>query len=150
MGGKTIYGLWGSVEGRCKVKRMTPTEAQWKRFSREFRQVKANSFGYCVCFTCPDVKHWKEMDTGHFIDRRHSATKWYLLNLEVQCKKCNRYLDGNLAAYSRQLINKHGEWITEHLNTMRSLGRPLEKEEVEWLILWLREQRKAKESWPMK
>ena len=125
---------------------MTPTESQWRRFSREFRRLKANQFGFCSCFTCSDVRHWKEMDTGHFIDRRWAATKYYLLNLEVQCRKCNRYLDGNLAVYKRQLETKHGSWIISHLNGMRSLGRPLEHHEVEWLILWMRDRRKKKES----
>ena len=124
---------------------VSPSENDWKRFSRAYREYESNRYGYCTCFTCGSHKHWKEMDLGHYIDRRWASIKYFFPNLEIQCQKCNRYEDGNLDSYSRQLITKyHGDWIIPFLEESKLTFRPLYKDEVKWLISHLRAGIKSK------
>jgi len=104
-----------------------------------FREYNANRFGGCVCFTCGSINHWKDCDAGHYIDRRWESLKYSLLNLEVQCRRCNRLLDGNIPAFERQLSTKYGGgWIVSFLDNAKHKFKPLDSEEVEWLISYLR------------
>jgi hypothetical protein len=113
----------------------SPTEYQWKVFSKLFREYHSNQFDCCVCFTCGKVAHWKKMDTGHFIDRRFAATKFNPLNLEVQCVHCNRHLDGNIEVYKKQLMIKYGGWdVVSHLNHASLNGKLPSKSDVQGLI----------------
>ena len=77
------------------------------------------------------------MDLGHYIDRRFAATKFNILNLEVQCIKCNRWKDGNIYMFTRMLQRKHGRAdITSYLNAWAK-SRPdifISYDDVEWLI----------------
>ena len=51
-----------------------------KFFSLYIRQRNAID-GYVKCVTCNTLKHWKEVDAGHFCSRRHYSTRWNTLNI---------------------------------------------------------------------
>ncbi len=64
---------------------------------------------FCRCITCSVFKPRTEMQAGHFIDSRHSATRFVEENVHSQCPRCNVYLDGNILEYRRQIIKLYGE-----------------------------------------
>ena len=41
------------------------------------------------CYTCGKVDHYKKLQCGHFMSRRHYATRWDEDNCQVQCYSCN-------------------------------------------------------------
>ena len=47
-------------------------------------------------------------DCGHFISRRHMATRWNEFNCAAQRKFCNRYQAGNQAGFREGLIARNG------------------------------------------
>lgn len=73
----------------------------WKLKSKIVR-IKAEG----KCFTCPVQKDWKEMDAGHF---RHNKCDFDEINIQCQCSRCNRFLNGNLGIYAVNLISKYGK-----------------------------------------
>lgn len=64
-----------------------------KEFSLYIRQRNAVN-GTVTCFTCGKQDHWQNMDCGHFMSRKHYATRWHEDNCQVQCKSCNVFRYG--------------------------------------------------------
>jgi len=67
------------------------------------------------CFTCGSQDHWKNTDCGHFMSRKHYATRWDELNCQVQCKKCNIFRHGEQFQFGINLDKKYGEGTAEQL-----------------------------------
>lgn len=65
---------------------------------------------YISCCSCGQVRHWKDMDAGHFASRRHNMTRYDEENVNPQCVPCNRYDEGNPAGYARFLLGKYPEY----------------------------------------
>lgn len=70
----------------------------------------------CKCISCGKVQDWKEMDCGHFINRKHKSTRWAEKNCHAQCRACNRFDEGCMSGYSLGLIRKYGKDIIELLH----------------------------------
>jgi hypothetical protein len=68
-----------------------------------------------LCYTCPNIKHWKEMDAGHFASRRHQSTKFDERNVHSTCTHCNRFLNGNQYIYGKMLDLQYGEGTADAL-----------------------------------
>jgi|TARA_B110000908_G_scaffold100108_1_gene118152 hypothetical protein len=47
-----------------------------------------------TCFTCGKEDHWKSLQAGHFMSRKHYSTRWDEENVQVQCVGCNVYRYG--------------------------------------------------------
>jgi len=69
-------------------------------FSKYIRISSADKNGYCTCVTCGVVKHWKEIQAGHFMSRKHYSTRWDENNVHPQCVACNVYRAGEQYKYS--------------------------------------------------
>tara|TARA_R100000541_G_C1892260_1_gene83644 strand:+ start:1116 stop:1505 length:390 start_codon:yes stop_codon:yes gene_type:complete len=72
-------------------------------FSLYIRLKDADQNGYVKCISCDKIKHYKEVDAGHFISRRYMSTRYDVLNVFAQCRYCNRYAEGNQWLYSKAL-----------------------------------------------
>ena len=82
-----------------------------KVFSEWSRRRFADSNGNCRCVSCGAVKHWKEMQAGHFQKRHYLATRWEPENVAPQDSACNVFKGGNLAAYAAWGVNRYGpDW----------------------------------------
>jgi len=69
-------------------------------FSKYIRVNSANKNGYCTCVTCGVVKHWKEIQAGHFMSRKHYSTRWDERNIRTQCVGCNMFRQGEQYKFS--------------------------------------------------
>ena len=69
-------------------------------FSKYIRISSADKSGYCTCVTCGVVKHWKEIQAGHFMSRKHYSTRWDERNVKSQCIGCNMFKQGEQYKYS--------------------------------------------------
>ena len=63
------------------------------------------------CVTCGKQDHWKNMQNGHFMSRKHYATRWDEDNVGVQCMACNVYRYGEQYKFSKHL----GETLSDAL-----------------------------------
>jgi len=77
-------------------------------FSVYIRLRDSNDNGYCRCISCGSIHHWKEVDCGHFVNRSHMGARYSERNCNAQCRKCNRFDEGNNIGYTRGLISKYG------------------------------------------
>lgn len=111
-------------------KKLLPLFSKWVRL----KAVKEARNEYIACCSCGQVGHWKNMDAGHFVNRRHSATLFDPRNVNPQCRPCNRYDEGNASGYARYLIGKYGPGIIDELNAARSRTHKFTVDELEALI----------------
>ena len=80
-----------------------------KVFSLFIRMRASDENGYATCFTCGQVKKWKEGDAGHFISRGAYSTRWNEFNVQFQDKKCNIFQNGQQYLFSIALNRQYGE-----------------------------------------
>ncbi len=81
-----------------KSKPKTKTSAQlkqecYKAAQKLARLSEADDNGYCTCVSCGVVKHYKDMQGGHFIPKGNSSY-WALdveFNIHSQCPPCNMW-----------------------------------------------------------
>lgn len=76
--------------------------------------------GYCQCYTCDKVAHYKQMQCGHFISRSSSTLRYDERNLRIQCVGCNVYKSGNYIEYTMRLIKEKGK---RHVEKLQSDGK---------------------------
>lgn len=69
-------------------------------FSRYVRMSNADHRGFCECVTCKKKFHWKNIQAGHFMSRKHYSTRWDEQNVFPQCVGCNVYKNGEQYKYS--------------------------------------------------
>lgn len=69
-------------------------------FSKYIRLRDADKNGYCTCCTCSRKFHWKEIQAGHFMSRKHYSTRWDERNVHSQCPRCNIFSQGEQYKYS--------------------------------------------------
>jgi hypothetical protein len=72
-------------------------------FSQYIRLRDSDENGIATCFTCGAKAPYKEHQNGHFIPRRHLATRWHEQNCQDQCPGCNEFKAGNLDAFEKNL-----------------------------------------------
>lgn len=61
------------------------------------------------CISCGRILPINQADCGHYINRQHMATRFSELNCNAQCRSCNRFDEGNMQGYRRNLVWRHGE-----------------------------------------
>ena len=77
----------------------------WQAISIFVRSLNAKG-EYQQCYTCLGWFKWKtQMDCGHYI---HGRLDYELNNLKPQCKRCNKWLRGNIGVYGERLIKEIG------------------------------------------
>ena len=60
------------------------------------------------CFTCNSVRHWSEVDCGHFMSRACMSTRWDPQNAKPQCKRCNGFRSGEQYLFAQHLDRLYG------------------------------------------
>ena len=102
-----------------------------KYFSLFIRLREANEYGFCQCFTCGKVGHYKTggMQNGHFQSRKHMATRFDEENCQVQCVACNMFRQGEQYRFGLELDAKYGEGTSEELEFLaRTINKVSRKE----------------------
>ena len=91
----------------------------------------ADSNGYVSCRTCGATKHWTEMQGGHFIGRKWTATKLMKENIHPQCPCCNGPLRGNMIQYTLFMQDMYGREFVEELETLKHQTKKYTRAEIE-------------------
>lgn len=103
-------------------------------FSEYIRLRDSNNEGYVQCISCGNVHYWKDVDCGHYINRKHMNTRFNEKNCNGQCRSCNRFDEGNASGYTLGLIQKYGKDIIDILNIAKNQTQKHTKAELEILI----------------
>lgn len=114
-----------------------------REFSEVVRLTDADERGYCTCITCSDRQHWRNMECGHYVKRRHMATRYNLQNCGPQCTTCNCHKDGREEEHGRYIDRTYGEGTAEKLRRMAEDERKFLAYELEEMYQELRDERKA-------
>lgn len=88
---------WFKRKPKSKLKRNSQYDEKylWPIFSLFTRFRDTDDNGYGKCFTCPLIRHWKDLDAGHYISRKNYATKYSEVGVKCQCGGCNSpYIGG--------------------------------------------------------
>jgi len=88
-----------------------------KVFSEYIRRRYAKN-GIAKCVTCGKKDHWKNLQAGHFMSRKHYATRWDEENVEVQCMACNVYRYGEQYLFAKHLGEKKADELLAKSRTM--------------------------------
>lgn len=88
-----------------------PSQAKLKKkldaiFSQYIRRKYAGVEGLVKCYTCSTVKHWKEIQNGHWIPRHNLATRFSEDNCRPQCVACNMFQKGMPDVFAVNLIKE--------------------------------------------
>jgi len=78
-------------------------------FSRYIRLRSADKNGMAKCITCGVYKQVKYMDCGHYIKRQDTSTRFNEMNCQTQCKRCNKFQQGNDVEFRKYLVEEYGE-----------------------------------------
>jgi len=63
-------------------------------------------------------------DAGHYRSRGSSnALRYHPANINGQCRKCNRFLGGNIIGYRQGLRERYGDAVVEYLDNNRDAYR---------------------------
>jgi len=89
----------------------------------------------CIkCISCGKLVHWQESDCGHYINRAKMNLRYNEKNCHAQCRKCNRFEEGNMSGYSLGLIRKYGANIIEILESSKNQHHKYTRFDYEALI----------------
>ena len=93
-------------------------------FSQYIRCKYANSDGMVECYTSGKLMRWQDAQCGHFISRKHLATRWLPQNCRPQSEYDNCFLSGNIHVY-RVKLEEEEPGIVEYLEEQaRSIYKP--------------------------
>ena len=84
-------------------------------FSQYIRLRKSKN-DVSECYTCNKKDHWKKLQCGHFMSRKHYATRWDETNCQVQCYACNVARYGEQFIFGNKLNQEYGTGTAEELS----------------------------------
>lgn len=109
-----------------------------------YRDVMPN--GFFKCISCGKIKPFSQGDNGHYINRQHMITRYDEMNNNMQCRHCNRFMEGNIQNYRKGLIDKYGEKNVQFLENKQHFQRHFfEVEYIELIKYYTKEYKKLKE-----
>lgn len=103
-----------------KPSRKTIVNKLDKVFSEYIRRRYAKN-DIVECITCGKKDHWKNLQAGHFMSRKHYATRWDEENVEVQCMACNVYRYGEQYLFAKHLGQEKADELLAKSRTMVKL-----------------------------
>ena len=109
-----------------------------KVFSLYIR-LRDSENGAFKCISCGQWKRFEQADCGHYVNRQHMSLRYSEMNCNAQCRKCNRFQEGNIQGYRKGLIEKYGEDKVELLESMQNQTNKISEFELEQMIIFYTE-----------
>lgn len=102
-----------------KIKRENNTRLLKKKldtvFSIYIRKKYSDQWGKAKCVSCPKIDDWSKLQNGHYISRGNYSTRYSEKNCFVQCVGCNLFKKGNYPAFTKFILDNHGEQYLQDL-----------------------------------
>lgn len=116
---------------------MSDKQKAVKKLDRVFSQFirkRDTKDGWGKCCSCGKRIAYEKGDCGHFINRRFMATRWREDNSHFQCRRCNRFEEGNGVGYTLFMIDKYGREHVEYLRVLKNETMRFSVGEIELMI----------------
>ena len=81
----------------------------------QYIRLKDSIDEIATCKTCGKQDHWKKLQNGHFMSRKHYTTRWDDVNCQVQCPGCNVFRYGEQYKFSKYLDLTYGDGTADAL-----------------------------------
>ena len=94
------------------------------------RLKAADQNGNCKCVSCPAVKHWAEMQGGHYVGRGVNATKLLEENVHPQCRRCNLRATTSHVGYTLFMVETYGLNFIKVLREMMNESKRWKRSEL--------------------
>lgn len=107
----------GSASKPKLVERLDRVFSEYVRLRDSFA---TQSGLYFRCISCGRILPYADADCGHYVNRRHMATRFDEANCNAQCRSCNRFDEGNIYNYRRGLVAKIGEARVQLLESRKN------------------------------
>jgi len=91
------------------------------------------------CISCGKIITFETSDCGHYVNRKHMATRYDEQNCNAQCRACNRFDEGNIMGYRRGLVEKIGIKAVEMLEIKRFNTCPMKEVDLDILIAYYKQ-----------
>lgn len=92
-----------------KTKKKPDLKAKLDKVFSEYIRKRDTNNGVFRCISCGKLLPYEQADCGHYINRKHMATRFDEMNCNAQCRSCNRFDEGNMQGYRRGLVALYGE-----------------------------------------
>lgn len=138
-----------AVVTKAPVKKKKKTESRGQLVRRLdnifsiYIRTKDAANGEARCVTCGAVKHWKQLQNGHYESRGKFPTRWDEENCHVQCYACNVAMKGNYTSYARFMIATYGADKLDELHIKATSGTKITTPEIRELIEYYKMKVKA-------
>ena len=103
-----------------------------KWFSYFIRLRYSDDNGRAECYTCGKIDHYKRLQCGHFVSRKHLATRFDETNCQVQCPACNVFRYGEQYKFGNKLGKKIAEELQQKAGTTVKITRSDYKEQINY------------------
>ena len=117
-----------------KIKKKPDLKAKLDKEFSLYIRLRDSSGGYFKCISCNEIKPFEQADCGHYINRQHMSTRFDEMNCNAQCRKCNRFMEGNIQGYRQGLVAKYGEQRVLLLESKKNQTRKYSDFELQELI----------------
>ena len=108
-------------------KKSTPLSLTWTAFSKYLRTKEClettGNPGYGKCCTCGEIKHFTELDAGHFIAGRRLGILFDERGVHIQCAKCNRFQGGRPVEYRDYMLTRYGQEVIDDLYRLAKIPK---------------------------
>lgn len=98
------------------------------------RDSRKYQYKYFRCISCGKVKEFAQADAGHYMSRKHLATRFNELNVHSECRMCNRFISDHLVGYRRNLVAMYGEQKVSMIEYLARQPFKLNTFEIEQMI----------------
>ena len=118
------------------AKKRPPTLSQlkakaWALLSQIVRLQAADEYGWVKCVSCGELKFWRDLQAGHWVDGRNNAVLFERDGVHPQCSKCNVTLNGNKVEYTKYMESKYSAERLEELRLLRHKNLSWTRDELE-------------------
>ena len=111
-----------SKPSKNKITKSKAKKKAWAMFSKYIRLSHADRYGLVICYTCGTRMEWKYAQAGHAIPGRNNAVLFMSEIVRPQCIACNIFRSGNLAIFTKKLIDELG---LEKYDELEALSRQI-------------------------
>lgn len=101
------------------------------------RRQFATYTGRVKCCTCEKTFFWAEISCGHYMPRRHTATRWLIKNAGPQCGTCNGPGQGESIKMAAWLDLTYGPGTSEEMMILAHKNYKLDRVTLAEIIISL-------------
>lgn len=91
---------------------------------------------FASCISCNKLKHFKDLQGGHWLDGSHTSTLFEANNCHAQCRQCNNWTTVKVKdTYRENLVKKIGSKEMERIEQLHHSTKEYTAQDLESIYL---------------